>query len=126
MASSKIQNRVVWGVRIVLALAFLAAGAAKLSGAPMMVEVFDKIGIGQGFRFVVGAIELIGVGLLLAPRTGLAGALWLGGTMVGAVGTHLLLIGGSPAPAIVLGALCAFVAWRLWADQGALIAPRGR
>lgn len=119
------QGRIVWGVRIVLALAFLAAGGSKLAGSAAMVEVFDKIGVGQGFRLMVGVIEVFGATLLLVPRAGLAGALWLGGTMVGAVGTHLFVIGGSPLPAIVLGLLCTFVAWRLWSAQGALIAPRG-
>lgn len=125
MTMTSTQGRIVWGVRIVLALAFLAAGGSKLAGAAAMVEVFDKIGAGQGFRLVVGVIEVFGALLLLMPRTGLAGALWLGGTMVGAVGTHLFVIGGSPLPAIVLGLLCTFVAWRLWSAQGALIAPRG-
>jgi len=125
MTITNAQSRIVWGVRIVLALAFLAAGGSKLSGAAAMVEVFDRIGAGQGFRLVVGTIELIGVLLLLMPRTGLAGALWLGGTMVGAVVTHLFVIGGSPLPAIVLGLLCTFVAWRLWSAQGSLLAPRG-
>ena len=33
--------------------------------------------------------------------------------MVGAVATHLVLIGGTPAPAVVLALLSGFVAWRL-------------
>jgi hypothetical protein len=33
--------------------------------------------------------------------------------MVFAVATHLVLIGGNPAPAVVLTLLSAFVAWRL-------------
>jgi uncharacterized membrane protein YphA (DoxX/SURF4 family) len=119
-----VMQRIVWGVRIVLALAFLAAGGSKLAGVAAMIELFDKIGFGQDFRLMVGAIEVFGALLVLIPRTGLPGALWLGGTMVGAVGTHLFLIGGSPVPAIVLGLLCAFVAWRLWEDQGTLIARR--
>lgn len=117
-------HRIVWGIRIVLAVAFLAAGGSKLAGVAAMIELFDKIGFGQDFRLMVGAIEVFGALLVLIPRTGLPGALWLGGTMVGAVGTHLFLIGGSPVPAIVLGLLCAFVAWRLWEDQGTLIARR--
>lgn len=124
MARTTMQSRLVWGIRIVVALAFLAAGGSKLAGVAAMVELFDKIGAGQGFRLMVGAIEVFGAALLLIPRTGFPGALWLGGTMVGAVGTHLFLIGGSPVPAIVLGLLCAFVAWRLWEDQGTLIARR--
>ena len=57
-------------------------------------------------------------------RAGFVGALWLGGTMLGAVGTHLLVIGGSPVPAIVLGLSCAFVAFRLWPSQGAPLLGR--
>lgn len=111
--STTTQNRIVWAVRIVLALAFAAAGSAKLSGAAQMVEVFSKIGVGQWFRYVTGSVEVLGVLLLLVPATGLLGALLLGGTMVGAVLTHLFVIGGTAIPAVVLGLLCAFVVWRL-------------
>lgn len=37
----------------------------------------------------------------------------LAATMLVAVGVHLIVIGGSPLPAIVLGALSGFVAWQL-------------
>lgn len=107
------QRRIVWGVRILLAVAFGAAGAAKLAGVPQMVQVFDAIGAGQWFRYVTGAVEVIGAVLILIRATGLFGALLLTATMVGAVATHLVLIGGSPVPAVVLGLLSAFVAWRL-------------
>lgn len=110
---STTQRRIVWGVRIVLALAFGAAGLAKLAGVPQMIQVFDAIGAGQWFRYLTGAIELLGVVLLLVPATAFLGGLLLTSTMVGGVATHLLLIGGSPVPALVLGLLSAFVAWRL-------------
>lgn len=112
------QNRITWGVRILLALAFGAAGAAKLSGAPQMIQVFEAVGVGQWFRYLTGAIELVGVVLLLVPSTGLYAGLLLGGTMVGAVITHLFVIGGSPVPAIVLGALSGFVVYRLRGNAG--------
>jgi hypothetical protein len=51
--------------------------------------------------------------LLLIPGAGFFGALLLTATMIGAVATHIVLIGGSPVPALVLGLLSAFVAWRL-------------
>ncbi len=35
-----------------LAAAFLAAGGAKLAGVPAMVEMFEKVGVGQWFRIV--------------------------------------------------------------------------
>ena len=106
------RRRVVWGVRILLALAFGAAGAAKLAGVPQMVQVFDAVGFGQWFRIVTGVVELAGAVLLLVPATGFFGGVLLLATMVGAVATHLVLIGGSPLPALVLGALAAFVAWQ--------------
>jgi len=107
------QRRIVWGVRMLLALAFGAAGAAKLAGVPPMIQVFDAIGAGQWFRYVTGAVEIIGAVLILIPATGFFGALLLAATMIGAVATHLVLIGGSPMPAVVLGLLSTFVAWRL-------------
>jgi hypothetical protein len=79
----------------------------------MMVEVFAHIGLGQGFRYVTGGVEAVGAVLLLVPATGLFGALLPGTTMVCAVGTHLFVIGGSPAPAIVLAMLSGYVAYAL-------------
>ena len=111
--SSPTQRRIVWGLRILLALAFGAAGAAKLAGAPQMVQVFEAIGFGQWFRYVTGVVEVGGAVLLLVPATGFLGGLLLTATMAGAVATHLVLIGGSPVPAIVLALLSAFVTWRL-------------
>ena len=105
------QNRIVWGVRILLALAFGAAGAAKLAGVTQMVATFEAIGIGQWFQYVTGGIEVLGAILMLVPATGLYAALLLGGTMVGATVSHLVVVPGSPIPAIVLGLLCAAVAW---------------
>ncbi|MGJ7527076.1 DoxX family protein [Variovorax sp. GB1P17] len=111
--TSPTQRRIVWGVRILLALAFGAAGASKLAGVPQMVQVFDAIGFGQWFRYVTGLVEVGGAVLLLVPATGFLGGLLLAATMVCGVATHLVLIGGNPAPAAVLALLSGFVAWRL-------------
>jgi uncharacterized membrane protein YphA (DoxX/SURF4 family) len=113
MAFSPTNPRIVWTVRILLALAFGAAGVAKLAGVPQMVQVFDAIGFGQWFRYLTAVVEIVGAVLLLVPAAGFFGGLLLAATMVCAVATHLMLIGGNPAPAVVLGALAAFVAWRL-------------
>jgi putative oxidoreductase len=112
-STSPIQRRIVWGVRILLALAFGAAGLAKLAGVPQMIQVFEAVGFGQWFRYLTGVIEVGGAVLLLVPATGFIGGLLLTATMAGAVATHLVLIGGSPVPAMVLLLLSAFVAWRL-------------
>jgi len=97
------------GLRILLSIAFVGAGGAKLAGIDMMVITFDQIGWGQGFRYLTGAIEVIGVALLWLPRRQIMGATVLGSTMVGAVLTHWFILGPSAVPAIVLGLLCAAV-----------------
>jgi hypothetical protein len=78
-----------------------------------MVQVFEAIGFGQWFRYVTGVVEVGGAVLLLVPATGFLGALLMAATMAFAVVTHVVLIGGSPVPAIVLALLSAFVTWRL-------------
>jgi putative oxidoreductase len=94
-----------WTLQGVVAAAFLAAGLAKLAGAPFMVGIFEQIGIGQWFRILTGVVEVTGAVALLIPGFASIGALWLGGTMVGAVATHLFVLHSSPAAAIVLGLL---------------------
>ena len=100
-----------WTLQGILAAAFLAAGVAKLAGAPFMVDIFEQIGLGQGFRIVTGVVEVTGAVALLIPGLASVGALWLGGTMVGAVATHVFVLHSSPAPAIVLGVLNAVVVY---------------
>ena len=109
--SGRFTRGLSWTLRIVGAAAFLAAGVAKLAGVPMMIEVFDHIGIGQWFRVVTGLIEVISAIALLLPATvAFSGAL-LAGMMVVATGVHLFVIGGSPVPAIVLLLVTAAIAW---------------
>ena len=109
--SSKAKGIALWVLQIVIAAAFLAAGSAKLSGQPTMVQMFDKIGVGQWFRFVTGSIEVGAAILLLIPKLTPIGAALLICTMAGAVLTHLLKVGGSPVPALVLGLLAAIILW---------------
>ncbi len=74
-----------------------------------MVETFGQIGLGQWLRYATGIIEVGGAVLLWLPGRQAVGASLLGGTMVGAVLTHLLILGPSMLPAIVLGLLCSAV-----------------
>lgn len=100
-----------WTLRILGAAAFLAAGGAKLAGVPMMVEVFDHIGVGQWFRVVTGLIEVVGAVALLVPATAALSGAFLALMMLVAAGVHLFVIGGSPVPALVLMAVTGGVAW---------------
>ena len=101
----------LWIAQIGAAGMFLMAGGLKLAGAPAMVQLFDAIGIGQWFRYVTGAIEVVSAILLFVPSLAFFGALALVPTMIGAVLTHLFIVGGSPAASIVLLATTAAIAW---------------
>lgn len=107
----KWREPVLWILQILVAVAFIAAGGAKLIGAAPMVAIFDAIGFGQGLRYLTGAIEVIGAVLLLFPGRTAWGAAILAATMVGAVLTHLLIIGGSPVPALALLTLSLVILW---------------
>jgi uncharacterized membrane protein YphA (DoxX/SURF4 family) len=92
----------LWLTQIALAAMFLLAGGLKLTGAQEMVVLFDAIGIGQWLRYVTGSIEVLSAVALLVPAWAAFGALLLVPTMVGAVVTHLFVVGGSAVPATVL------------------------
>jgi hypothetical protein len=101
----------LWIVQIAVAAMFMLSGGLKLVGAPAMVALFDAIGIGQWFRYVTGSIEVVSAVALLVPPLAPFGALALVPTMVGAIATHLFIVGGSPVPATVLLAASLAIAW---------------
>lgn len=101
----------LWVLRVLLAAAFLAAGGAKLAGAPAIVELFQKVGVGHWFRIVTGLLEVGGGILLVIPRLTFYGAVLLLLVMVGAVTAHLTVLGGDPAPPLILLVLNAVTAW---------------
>ena len=110
-ASGKVLNVILWVLQIGAAAMFLMAGFGKLSGDAMMVKVFDTIGMGQWFRYLTGALEVVGAILLLTPWFSALGALLLVAVMLGAVASHLFILGGSPLMAIVLLLVTAIIAW---------------
>jgi uncharacterized membrane protein YphA (DoxX/SURF4 family) len=111
-ASSRTPTWILWTLQPMAAAIFLSAGIAKLVSATVMVQLFAIIGMGQWFRYATGLIEVgSALVLLLVPRLAFAAAVMLAMTMVGAVTTHLFITGGSPAPAIILLAITATIAW---------------
>jgi putative oxidoreductase len=116
----------LWVLQALLAPMFAMAGLAKVSGDPAMVEMFATIGIGQWFRYAVGALELAGaVGVLLPRLCGLA-ALGLLCLMAGATLTNVLVLGTSPLLPIVLLVVSAVVAWGRWQQTARQVPPRFR
>src|SRR5687768_13871873 len=93
----------LWSLQVGLAALFVFAGGSKLASAPAMVALYEAIGVGQWFRYVTGVIEVGSAVALMVPSLVPFGALLLASTMVGAIATHVVLVGGSPAlPAVLL------------------------
>jgi putative oxidoreductase len=103
MKMTRLKKAVTWSLQIVLAMIFLTVGMAKISGVQSSVDMFQRIGMGQWLRYLVGMVEVAcSVLLLFGPYASLgAGVLMI--VMAGAVMSHLWLIGGSVAPAMGLG-----------------------
>jgi putative oxidoreductase len=112
-SSTAIRTRatLLWILQVGSAAMFLFAGGLKLAGVPMMVQEFGIIGLGQWFRYFTGGLEVISAVLLLVPSLAFFGALPLAATMVGAILTHLFIIGGSPVVPIVLLGTTTSIAW---------------
>ena len=108
---SRTKTAALWTLQIVTAGMFVLAGSSKLAGAPAMVQLFSALGLGQWFRYVTGGIEVVSAAFLLVPSLAFFGAAALTVTMIGAAITHLFIVGGNAAPAIVLLVATATIAW---------------
>ena len=91
----------IYAAQILLGVVAIAAGYAKLTGAGVMVQQFQAIGLGQGFLMVAGTAEIAAGLCLLSPRGGILGAVLLACVMVGALGVtigHVASATAAPAP----------------------------
>ena len=55
--SAKALNITFWILQGLLAAALLVAGTTKLAGSQMQVTFFEKIGLGQWFRYFTGGLR---------------------------------------------------------------------
>jgi putative oxidoreductase len=91
----------IWVLRILLAFIFLYEGLGKFSSSRLWATVFSRIGFGEWFRYATGAIEAVGALLLLIPRATTIAVTLLMCTMVGAIVTHVFVMGLGPQTIIV-------------------------
>lgn len=104
-------GRLTWALQVTLALVFTFTAWRKFSAHPIPVETVEALGTGQWLRVALGCAELAGAIGLITPRLAWIAAACLALLMLGATGTHLLIIGGSPALAVTLMLSSAAVAW---------------
>jgi uncharacterized membrane protein YphA (DoxX/SURF4 family) len=82
-----------WIIRIVAAVILLQTLYFKFSGADESVYIFSTLGIEPYGRIGSGIAELIAAILILIPRTTLIGAIMGCGVMIGAIFSHLFVLG---------------------------------
>lgn len=82
-----------WILRITVAVILLQTLYFKFTGAEESIYIFNALGVEPYGRIATGILELITVILILIPRTLLLGALLGSGIMVGAIFSHLFVLG---------------------------------
>src|SRR5215467_8379112 len=101
----RLASMLLWAGQILLGVAFVYFGLAKLTGG--LVQEFADIGAGQWLRYFVGAAELAGaIGLLTPWLAGMAGA-----TIINATVLHNTTFGGMVWVTLVLCAVFALLAY---------------
>ncbi|MBL0049461.1 MAG: DoxX family protein [Bacteroidetes bacterium] len=89
----KLLQLLSWILRIVSALILLQTLYFKFSAHPESVQLFTKLGVEPWGRIGTGVLELACSILLLVPPTVFIGAIMGVGLMVGAMLSHLTVIG---------------------------------
>lgn len=82
-----------WVILTLVAVMLGMGAVSKIVGTQEMVNNFNFMKL-TDYRSLVGFGELIGVGLLLFPRTSAFGAILISCFMSGAVMAHLSMMGG--------------------------------
>jgi putative oxidoreductase len=103
--------QLAWILQICLGITYLVAGLTKMGGNPTMVTLFQAVGAGQWFRYVVGATETSGGVLLFTPRFSGLAAIVLCPMMLGAVAVGFVVPGKSPVPAVACLLGLVVLAW---------------
>ncbi|HVI81437.1 MAG TPA: DoxX family protein [Chthoniobacterales bacterium] len=90
---SKTKNIIAWICRIAAAVILLQTLYFKFTAAPESVYIFTKVGLEPWGRIGSGVAELIAAILILIPRTTWLGAGLALGVMIGAIFSHLTVLG---------------------------------
>jgi putative oxidoreductase len=84
---------VSWVLQIVVSVILLQTLFFKFTGAPESVYIFSTLGAEPWGRIGSGVVELIAAILLLVPATIAIGAVLSLGVMIGAIMSHLTVLG---------------------------------
>jgi uncharacterized membrane protein YphA (DoxX/SURF4 family) len=82
-----------WIIKLTAVVILLQTLYFKFTGASESVYIFSTLGIEPFGRIGSGIVELIASVLILIPRTTLLGSLMALGTMLGAIFSHVFVLG---------------------------------
>lgn len=89
----KSKNLLLWVCRIVAAVIMLQTLYFKFTGAPESVYIFSQVGMEPEGRYATAIAELVASVLILIPQTSLIGASMTLFIMIGAIATHISILG---------------------------------
>lgn len=96
-----------WVLTILVSLMLGMAGVSKVIGTQEMINNFTFMNLISYMPFL-GIVEIVGVGLLVYPKTSIYGAVLLSCYLSGAVALHLSLMNGQ---GVVMPIVLGLVAW---------------
>jgi putative oxidoreductase len=101
-----------WIIRAAVALVFVSSGLEKFSIGPAeeWIRIFARIGLGDWFRYLTGAMEIAGGVLLLIPIATRVGVGLLVTCMLGAIVCHVFVLGDPFSSIINVGLIVAILA----------------
>lgn len=86
-------NLFIWIIKLVAVIILVQTLYFKFTAAPESVFIFSTLGIEPFGRIGSGIVELIASILILIPRTTLLGAVLGFATMLGAIFSHIFVLG---------------------------------
>jgi putative oxidoreductase len=110
--SMKAWSHSIRGLRLLLGFIFVGSAVANVVGMPAIVIEFDRIGLGNGFRYTTAFLQCTGALLLYVPSMTLIGDAILLSIGVGAGWAQLAALDGDIAHvAALLLVIAAVTAW---------------
>ena len=86
-------NLFIWIIKLIAVIILVQTLYFKFTAAPESVFIFSTLGIEPFGRIGSGIVELIASILILIPRTTLLGAVLGFATMLGAIFSHIFVLG---------------------------------
>ncbi len=91
--NTNMKTKIVWTLRWIAAAILLQTLYFKFTGAPESIYIFSTLGVEPFGRYFAGVSELVASLLLLIPGLELLGAGMAIGIMLGAILSHLFVLG---------------------------------